>query len=160
MCICVSFFVLTLMFSNLKYLWTMPWLCMNSRALAMPLAHRITLLATPGIVDRYIVLILEDASHEVFLAEFHHESYSQLIFFSNLCSTIELNVEWMIQLPKKKWDSWITFNLVSLKQYHSLFHQLIVVTLWFHYVVIFLHFVFIVSILLSKIVNYQKTWSP
>ena len=160
MCICVSFFVLTLMFSNLKYLWTMPWLCMNSRALAMPLAHRITLLATPGIEDRYIVLILEDASHQVFLAEFHHESYSQLIFFSNLCSTIELNVEWMIQLPKKKWDSWITFNLVSLKQYHSLFHQLIVVTLWFHSVVIFLQFVFIVSILLSKIVNYQKTWSP
>ena len=29
-----------------------------------------------------------------------------------------------------------------------------------HYVVIFLHFVFIVSILLSKIVNYQKNVKP
>ena len=75
---------------------------MNSRALAMSLAHRITLLVTPGIEDRYIVLILESASHQVFLAEFHHESYSQLIFFSNLCSTIQLNIKWMIQLPKKK----------------------------------------------------------
>ena len=69
---------------------------MNSRALAMSLAHRITLLVTPGIEDRYMVLILENASHQVFLAEFHHESYSQL------CSTIELNIKWMIQLPKKK----------------------------------------------------------
>ena len=79
----------------------MSWLCMNSRALAMSLAHRITSLAAPDVEDRYIVLILESASHQVFFAEFHHESYSQPIFFSNLCSTTELNVEWMIQLPKK-----------------------------------------------------------
>ena len=67
----------------------------------MSLAHRITSLAAPDVEDRYIVLILESASHQVFFAEFHHESYSQPIFFSNLCSTTELNVEWMIQLPKK-----------------------------------------------------------
>ena len=90
---------------------------------------------------RYIVPILENASHQVFFAKFHHKSYSQPFFFSNQCSTIEIYDEWIIQLPRKNLNSWITFSPMSLRQNHSFFHRLIVAKLWFHFVVKCFHFV-------------------
>ena len=63
----------------------------------------------------------------------------------------------MIQLPKKSLDSWITFSLVSLRQHHSFFHQLIVAKLWFHFVVKFFNFVSLFQFLLVTNVNYQKS---
>ena len=106
---------------------------------------------------RYIVPILENASHQVFFAKFHHKSYSQPFFFSNQCSTIEIYDEWIIQLPRKNLDSWITFRPMSLRQYHSFFHRLIVAKLWFHFVVKCFHFVSLFKFLLVTNVNYQKS---
>ena len=63
----------------------------------------------------------------------------------------------MIQLPRKNLDSWITFSPMSLRQYHSFFHRLIVAKLWFHFVVKCFHFVSLFQFLLVTNVNYQKS---
>ena len=42
---------LTNMFSNLRSLWTYPWLCMYSSPLAMSFAHRLVALSVGGVED-------------------------------------------------------------------------------------------------------------
>ena len=128
----------------------MPCQCMNSRASAMSLAHRVKPLAAPDVKDmqtRCNVLILENASHQVFLAEFHHESYSQPIFFSNQCSTIKLYSE--VKIHELPLDKCLRNNITLFSSVNSC-HAMI------SFCCYIFTFCFIVPILLSKHVNYRQ----